>query len=370
MRIGIDARMYGTANAGLGRYTEKLIHHLEKIDLENEYVIFLLAENFDSYKPKNKNFKKVIVKSRWYTLKENWQMPREIRKHQIDLMHFPHFNVPWLIKVPYVVTIHDLIMTHYPDSRATTKNKLVYWLKIKAYQAIIKRAARNAEKIITVSDFSKQDIIKNLGVTHDKIEVTYEGFNLPERKDSNIDLGKWEIKKPYLLYVGKSYPHKNLEKLVEAFKNLDRNVQLVLVGKEDFFAKRLKNKIDNLGLGQKIIMTGYVSDEELSSLYQDALAFVFSSLLEGFGLPPLEAMGQGLPVVSSSASCLPEILGDAVLYFDPRDNDDIIDKLAQIIDNADLREKLIQQGYEKIKKYGWEKCAKETLDIYREAKRN
>ncbi|MFA7662287.1 MAG: glycosyltransferase family 1 protein [Patescibacteria group bacterium] len=367
MKIGIDARMYGTSNAGLGRYIEKLIEHLEKIDLENEYVVFLLAENFDQYQPQNSNFSKVKVESRWYTLNEHWQMPKVIKKYQLELMHFPHFNVPWFCPTKYVVTIHDLIMTHYPNSRATTKLKLIYWLKVLAYRLLVKRAATKAQKIITVSQFSKDDIVKNLNVKPEKIVVTYEGFDLNQNKVGQIDLAKFGIAKPYLLYVGNAYPHKNLERLVTAFAKLvqKRELQLVLVGKRDFFSQRLEQKVNQMNLAGKIIFTGYLKDDELTGLYERAEMFVFPSLLEGFGLPPLEALGRGTVVVSSNTSCLPEILGSAVLYFNPLEIDDIINKVEQILDNQELKQTLIEKGRLQTQKYSWDECASKTLAIYR-----
>ena len=373
MRIGIDARMYGASNAGLGRYVQKLIKQLEKINSDNEYVIFLLEENFDKYQPQSPNFKKVKIKSCWYTLSEHFEIPRVVKKHKIDLMHFPHFNVPWFLKTRYVVTVHDLIMTHYPDSRATTKMKFIYWLKIRAYRLIISRAVRRAERVITVSEASKKDIVKNLKVSAEKILVTYEGFDLKAYDDGNsFDLEKFELTGPYLLYVGNAYPHKNLETLILAFEKLAKkrkgSLQLVLVGKRDFFSKRLEQKVKQLGLEERIIFTGYVKDEDLVGLYENAEMFVFPSLLEGFGLPPLEAMDRGVAVASSQSSCMPEILGDAALYFDPEKTDEMIDSIEKILNNPELKKNMIEKGKIRTEKYSWHSCAQKTLNIYSEIK--
>jgi len=182
-----------------------------------------------------------------------------------------------------------------------------------------------------------------------------------------------KFKKPYLLYVGNAYPHKNLERLILAFKKLIKeglDYQLVLVGGEDYFYKKLKkhlnhfNQAERSTINQKIIFPGFVSDKELGELYKSASLYIFPSLSEGFGLPPLEAMARGVPVVSSNATCLPEILGDAVIYFDPLDINDMAKQIKKALLGENLRKKLIKKGLEQIKKYSWKKMARETLAFY------
>jgi glycosyltransferase involved in cell wall biosynthesis len=173
------------------------------------------------------------------------------------------------------------------------------------------------------------------------------------------------IKQPYLLYVGNAYPHKNLEGLIKAYAEIEKeikNLSLVLVGKEDYFYNRLKQLAKNFS--SNIIFPGFVPDSELAALYQNATAYVFASFYEGFGLPPLEAMAHGLPVVSSSKTCLPEVLGDAALYFNPDDKEDMKNKIKQIIQDEKLRENLRSRGYLQAKKYSWQECAEKTLGVY------
>lgn len=153
MRIGIDARFYGSIGKGLGRYTQKLIQHLEQIDTENQYVIFLRKENFEDYQPFNKNFQKVLADYPWYTFSEQLFFPLLLRKYKLDLVHFPHFNVPILYFGKFVLTIHDLILTHFPTLKATRLSPLWYWVKYAAYKLAISSAVRRSEKIITVSEF-------------------------------------------------------------------------------------------------------------------------------------------------------------------------------------------------------------------------
>jgi len=289
MRIGIDARFYGPEKQkGLGRYVQELVRGLEEIQTDDQFVIFLRRENWNDYNPQNKKFIKVPADYRWYTFAEQIFFPFLIWKEKIDLMHFPHFNVPVFCPVDFVVTIHDLLLNHYPTRRASTLGPLMYWIKNRGYHLTIKRAIKKARKIIAISEYTKQDILNTFSIRDEqeelinKIKVIYEGVSIA-KEEANFDvLQKYGIAKPYLLYVGNAYPHKNLERLISAFKKLN-GLQLVLVGQLDYFYRRLQG-------GDKIIFTDFVSDQDLSGLYQEASLYVFPSLYEGFGLPPLEAM--------------------------------------------------------------------------------
>jgi len=400
MKIGIDARFYGPKQKGLGRYLQKLVEYLEKVDLSNQYVIFLRRDNWNEYQPSNPNFKKVLADYRWYGLPEQILMPIKIWQAKVDLMHYPHFNVPVFCCQPFVVTIHDLVLRRFPTRRASTLNPFLYWLKNLAYRLVVYLVIKRAKKIIAVSDYTKKDILKYFfaksesasggKIKPEKIKVVYEGA--PARRDiahrdsplgtvldsrtvpKGLSLSKsgLSLGKPYLLYVGNAYPHKNLERLILSFKKLTEDKQmdyrLVLVGELDYFYQRLKNWSENLGFqGPKIIFTDFVSDSDLNILYQNASLYVFPSLGEGFGLPPLEAMAFGLPVVCSKATCLPEILGRAALYFDPENTEEMADKIKQVLKSQKLQEELIDQGFKRIQKYQWSKMAQETLRIYNDA---
>ncbi len=176
------------------------------------------------------------------------------------------------------------------------------------------------------------------------------------------------VKKPYLLYVGNAFPHKNLKRLIRAFKVVlcsKPSLKLALVGKIDDFYKSLQDLCQELKIEKNVIFVGRISDEDLKWLYQNALIYVFPSFLEGFGLPGLEAMENGLPVVSSDSSCLPEIYGDAALYFNPQNTEEMVKAILELSNNKELRDRLIKGGYKRIKKFSWRKCAQETLEIYK-----
>lgn len=387
MTIGFDARFYGPLGKGLGRYTQEVVDNLLKISsaepgADFNYVIFLSPENYDEFTASGPGIKKVLLPIRWYSWAEQIRMPFYLWREKIDLMHFPHFNVPILTPVRFVVTIHDLILTNFPTQRATTRHPWIYSLKNLAYRLVIFTAVRRAKKIITVSHFTKHDLMLKFGVPSEKVAVIYEGVaNLAKGRDSlfaaKLDhqeiLTEYHIAQNFLLYVGNAYPHKNLDWLLKVFSRLHADwpgLRLVLVGKDDYFYGRVKAEARALNLWQAenknspVIFSGYVPDAQLEILYQEARAYVFPSLYEGFGLPPLEAMSKGCPVLSSDRSSLPEILADAALYFNPEDEDELLSKINRLLSDTDLRNDLIARGREQVKKYSWWQCARDTLSVY------
>lgn len=369
MKIGIDARLYGLKDRGLGRYAEKLIAYLEKNDQQNEYFIFLRSDGFKTYQPQGKNFHKVLADFRLYSLKEQIVFPYQLNKYKLDLVHFIHFNVPIFYRRPFITTIHDLIITRFPDSRRkSTRLPLpIYYLKLFLYNLVLKNALSKSKKIIAVSEATKKEIINLFNINFPKISVVYEGVDV-------VMAGERLIYDPYALYVGAAYPHKNLERLIIAFKDfikksqapISQKLKLVLVGKNDYFYQRIKKLVNKLDLIDNVILTGEVSDQELASYYQHALFFVFPSLAEGFGLPVLEALNYNLPVASSSVYSLPEVLGSAAYYFDPRKIEQISEAFEIMATDDRLKNELKIKAKEQIKKFSWEKMAKEILKIYLE----
>lgn len=374
-KIGIDARFYGPKGKGLGRYVQMLVKNLEEIDgnKDCDYYIFLRKENFREYQPAASNFIKVVADYPWYSFSEQILLPAFLNKYELDLMHFTHFNVPILYRRRFVVTIHDLILFHYPTVKNTTLNKYYYYLKLFGYRNVINSAASRADKIIAVSEFTRQDVIKNLHIDENKVAVTYEGC--PASRDDKQESGnfahiseKYGIMKPYLLYVGNAYPHKNLERLCVAFKEIRAkhpDMNLVLVGGTDYFYRRLVQHIVREKI-QGINVAGFVSDVDLDIIYQEALLYVFPSLYEGFGLPPLEALAKGTPVVSSSRTSMPEVLGEAVEYFDPEDVRSIVGVIERVISSERLQREIVEKGKVRLRKFNWHDMAKNTLKIYQE----
>lgn len=365
MKIGIDCRLWN--ESGVGRYTRNLVKELQILDKNNSYSLFVLSK--DKLKilnqVKNDNFRIVKADIRWHTIEEQIKFPQILNKENLDLMHFPYFSVPIFYNKSYVVTIHDLIIHHFPTGQASTLGLPLYNLKLLGYKFIITSVAKKAKKIITVSNATKKEIIDHLGVNSNKITVTYEGVSLVSPKE--ILTRRYTLyAKRYFLYVGNAYPHKNLERLLEAFMLLRQNdIKLVLVGKEDFFYKRLKEKVKNMGLEKSIEFLGEVSDQNLTNLYRNAKALIVPSLMEGFGLPALEAMANKCLVLASDVPSLREICKDTAIYFDPYNPKNIEEKMKDVcFNNLNHFSNNIEKGFERAKLFSWQKMAKETLRLY------
>jgi len=409
MRIGIDARLWN--ESGVGRYVRNLVKHLQILDQKNEYVLFVgrRAHDEGKWKMEDRKWKMVSVDIRWHTLEEQLRFPAILSRENLDLVHFPYFSVPVFYNKPFVVTIHDLILHHFPTGLASTLPFYLYKLKLFGYKFVIKKAAQNAKKIITVSNATKNEIIDHLRVEPSKVEVTYEGIDdkitNPKSQIPNkfqISNFKFQIKN-YFLYVGNAYPHKNLDRLLQALNILVSqypNISLILVGKEDYFYKRLKEKVKKMGLEKYVIFLGEVNDQELGNLYKNAKALVMPSLMEGFGLPGLEAMANKCLVLASDIPSLREVYGNAAIYFDPYNPKDIAEKMREAcfndlnhfnshcalsfprkresrfpirsgmtkMRNMNHFNKQIGDGLERTKMFSWEKMAKETLKIYENCK--
>ena len=370
MRIGIDARFFGPGSKGLGRYTEKLITHLEHVDFENEYVVFLRRENFDLYTPANENFTKVLADYRWYSFGEQFLFPFTLYKHCCDLVHFPHFNVPLLYFKKFIVTIHDLILLRYPTHKASTRGAFFYWFKYLIYRIVIAHSMRGALDIIAVSQFTADDISDKYPNVCAKVSVIYESAEISVLEDNKNDenLVKYDIIKPYMLYVGNAYPHKNLHVLVDAFAKYVSDggtvKQLVLVGCDDYFYNRLQAYIKKQKI-QNIVILYSISDGLLRTLYKKACFFVFSSLYEGFGLPPLEAQLLNIPVLSSDHACMIEILSkDGALYVSAVNKNKLAIAMQKIATDKKLRTDLVENGSKNVLRYSWKKMASQTHNIY------
>lgn len=370
MKIVIDARMYGLEHAGIGRYVLNLVNQIEKLDKKNDYLLLLRKKYYQNLNFKNPRFKKVLADIPHYSLKEQIFLPGVLRKIKPDLVHFPHFNVPVFWQGDYVVTIHDLIKHQSRGMKTTTKLALFYWLKYFVYQVIVFSAVKRARKIITPSRWWKKELIKKYRLKQEKVVVAYEGAEEFLNKKPSLSgpkaLEKYGVKKPFVVYTGSLYPHKNVLRLVKAVKQI-KGLSLVIACARNIFLERFKKEIEKENNLDNVVLAGFVPDNELIVLYQEAEAFVTPSLLEGFGLPGLEAMAVGLPVVSSQASCLPEIYEKAAIYFDPLDIRDMTEKVKKVMENEELRQGLIKKGFVQVKKYSWQKMAKEILEVYDES---
>lgn len=375
MKIGIDARFYGpkVGGGGIGRYVAELVTNLQKIDHKNEYVIFLKKENFHECVITNPNFYKQIADVHWYTIKEQWLMPKIIKRSQVDFMHYPHWNIPIFSRVPFLVTIHDLILIEDPKSaHATTRNSLVHGFKYAGFRTVIETAIHKSRHIISVSEYTKQSMLKHFGIKNEKISVIHNGVIEP-KITKNVSLSKLGVYEPYFLYVGSAYPHKNLEMMMHAFSEFVQHhkyTQLVIAGRRDIFSRRLEKEANEIGIPtEQLRFIDFPTDNEIASLYKHANLFIFPSRIEGFGIPPLEAMSHGTPVAASNAASLPEVLGDSANYFDPDDIEKLTEIMITAVQNPEILLQKKTSGIKRINSFSWKTSAEKTLDIYNRFKR-
>ncbi|MBI2596964.1 glycosyltransferase family 4 protein [Candidatus Daviesbacteria bacterium] len=365
MNIVIDCRMY--SESGIGRYIRNLVFQLQQLDQKNLYYLLYLNKEYKTLQHRS-NFRKVLADFKWYGVAEQIKLLGLLRSLKPDLVHFPHFNTPFFYIGKYIVTIHDLIHQHFSMKRATTHGSVIYKIKQAGYKIIFKNALFKSAKILVPSQFVKDQLIGDWQVNTEKIIVT------PEAVDSNIKyqiskikdemvLKKFNIKKPYIFYVGNAHPHKNIEGLIRVFMVLREKyhrLQLVLSGHDHYFWEKIRKNNKH----KDIIYTGKINDEELVVLYKNAKCFVMPSFEEGFGIPILEAMACGCCVVSSNKGALSEVGGDAVVYFDPYNAEDMIEKIESVLKSDKLRQGLIKLGYERVGGFSWEKLARQTLEVY------
>lgn len=373
MRILIDARLYGLENAGLGRYTVSLVENLKKLDKKNNYVILLRKKYFELLKfPKN--WKKVAADFRHYSFKEQLELPKIIAKEKPDLVHFLHFNVPVSYKGDFVVTIHDLLMHKQKGKEATTLPQLTYRLKRLGYRLVFKSAVTKSKKILVPSLYVKEELCGYYKIDKDKVVVTFEGVDhvpLPSSSGQKV-LEKYRINLPYFIYTGNAYPHKNLKRAVEGIyflnKNSDKRYLFVIISSRNIFIERLKKLIKESGAQKYVRLLGFVPDTEMAVLYNNSLAFLYPSLSEGFGLPGLEAIKAGTLALVSDIPVFKEVYKDAANYFNPHDFSAIERQMRRVIDmDPAKRQKLLRYGQKFVKRYSWQKMAKETLRVYNEA---
>ncbi|RJR31322.1 glycosyltransferase family 1 protein [Candidatus Parcubacteria bacterium] len=371
MKIGIDARMYGNSVTGIGVYSENLIRNILELDKENEYVIFLLPENYNAFKINSPKVKKVKVNIGWYGWKEQIIYPLILLKYKLDLLHFIHFNVPILYPKKFIVTVHDITPKFFPGPRV--KKSLIRRF---AFAAVYYFGVKRAKAIIAVSRHTKNHLIKYYGINSEKIIVVYPSRNQNLPSEANYVIineikSRFGLTKPYIFYVGVWRDHKNLCGLIKAFEILvnryKKDILLVIGGKEDPGYPEIKRAITESSAGGRIILPGFIKNDELGAFYSQAKVFAIPSFNEGFGLVALEALYFKIPVLASDTTSLPEVLGDAAIYFDPNSAEDMAEKFMLLLENEQLRLDLINKGSQVLKKYNWKDSCRKILTIYESA---
>lgn len=370
MKVLIDGRFWGMENAGLGRYTINLVEELQKIDKKNEYFLLLRKKYFNKLMLPG-NWTPVPADFKHYGMDEQIKLPGLISSYKPDVVHFLHFNIPFFLKRPYIVTIHDILMHKQKGLAATTLPFYSYFVKRLGYKTVFRRAVVGAERVIVPSESVKKELAGYYRIDPGKIDVTYEGLDerILRKGDREMVLKKYGINSSYFIYAGNAYPHKNLKRLIEALillnRELNTKVLLVIATSRGVFEKRLKSDIKKAGAIEYVKLLGYVPDSDLGTLYENSIAFVFPSLSEGFGLPGLEALASGTLLVASDIPVFREVYKESAFYFNPYDFSSIEKAMKNVIQLEDSkRESALKEGKEFAKRYSWSKMAKETLKVY------
>jgi len=368
LRIAIDARKL--RDYGIGTYVRNLLRHLSRLDRATEYVVLCRLDDCFEVQQLGENFRAVPESAPGYSVREQVLIPRDLRRERADLFHSPHYVLSPLTPCKSVVTIHDCIHLRFPQYLPNQRLGYAY------AKSFLWLATHRSNRILTVSEASKRDILEYFNVPPQKIDVIYNGIderfgNPPADEDVVRVRERYQLDDPFILYAGNIKPHKNLGRLIEAFHVLRasgsefESVKLVIIGDEIAKYAALRHAVHRHKLHKHVRFFGFVPARTLAILYRLAAVFVFPSLYEGFGLPPLEAMASGTPVVTSNVSSLPEVAGDAAILVDPYDVSSIVDGVRRVLTDPVLADELRQKGLARARDFSWERSVARTHDIYR-----
>ena len=370
MRIGIDARKLH--DFGIGTYIRNLLRQLARLDRDTEFVVLCRPEDREGLVSLGENFRPVGETAGNYSVAEQIAIPLALRRERVTLFHAPHYVLPPLVRCRSVVTIHDCIHLMFPQY---LPNKLALGYA----RASIGVAARRATRVMTVSESSKRDILRFVDTEPEKIDVIYnaydERFTVEPREEDVVRVReRFQLHDEFILYAGNVKPHKNVERLIQAFdlvrkRGLD-HLKLVIIGDEVSRYAALRRAVHKHQLHKHVRILGYLPEETLAVMYRLAGVFVFPSLYEGFGLPPLEAMASGTPVVTSNVSSLPEVAGDAAILVNPYEPAAIAEGIATVLTDETVRRSLRAKGLARAREFSWEASVRRVREIYRDAGRS
>jgi glycosyltransferase involved in cell wall biosynthesis len=366
VRIGIDARKLH--DFGIGTYIRNLLRQLSRLDPHTEFVVLCRPEDAAGISALGQNLRPVAETAANYSVAEQLKVPLRLKREGVKLFHAPHYVLPPLVRCPSVVTIHDCIHLMFPQY-------LPNRVALGYARASITGAARRATRVLTVSESSKRDILRFVDIKPDKIDVIYNAYDErfsvePREEDVARVRERYQLQDAFILYAGNVKPHKNLERLIEAFPLVRRrgldHLKLVVIGDDVSKYAGLRRAVHQHQLHKYVRFLGYMPGETLAVMYRLASVFVFPSLYEGFGLPPLEAMASGTPVVTSNVSSLPEVAGNAALLVDPLDPAAIADGIYRVLNEPDLRRNLRERGLARARQFSWEASVRRVREIYDE----
>jgi len=356
-RVGIDARLL--TQTGVGVYTRNLLQFLPKyLPKDTEVVVFVRSSDKDKV-PNAERYKIIESNYRWHTFGEQLGFFIQLLGQKLNLMHFTYFSYPVLYRKPFVSTIHDLTPVLFKTGKASTKSVVEYYPKFFAMSKVISLAVKDSIAVITPTEFVKKQLVEMFGVKEDKVHTIFEGIN-EELKNANENTElKKKYSKPFFIYIGNFYPHKNIERLIEVFSRMETGHKLILIGPNDFFASRILSCINTRKQQGKIEMYHNASLEDLVFFYKNAQALIHPSLSEGFGLTPIEAMHFGCPVVASDIEVFKETLGESYIPFNPKDETSMLNAIRKAASAKGTGAK------ELSKSFSFDKMARETVEVYK-----
>ena len=374
MRIGIDYSIAVRPGAGITRYTRELVQGLTQIDSDSEYILLWPgldadAEEVERAVPKTPNVRSVRLPLTFRALTILWHrlglpLYADLLTGWVQVFHCPDFALAPLHRAKGVVTIHDLSFLRFPEF--TDASLLSYLHKV------VPDSVRRAELVLADSNATREDVINWLNVDPGRVQVVYAGVHQRFRPVENAQAllatrARYRLPDRFVLAVGTVQPRKNLTRLIEAFGQIahHEDVQLIIVGRLGWLFDSTLQRVAELQLQDHVRFLGFVPDDDLPALYSLASCFAFPSVYEGFGLPPLEAMACGTPVVSSNVSSMPEVLGTAALFIDPYDVDALAEALRQVLADPELQRTMSQAGLEQVKAFSWTAAAQRLLTVYR-----
>jgi len=359
MHIAIDARII---NSSTGRYVERLLTNLEKIDTKNTYSVLVRAKDKDYWKPRNKNFKVVIADFPNYSFPEQIGFYFLLRKIKPDLVHFCMPQQPLLYRGKRVTTVHDLTLVRFEN---IDMNPLVYKTRKFIFTKLIRNVIERSDAIFTPTEYIRQDVLDFTSQEYaPKVHKTLEAWDAVADKLEPIA----ELKnKKFIFFVGNAFPYKNVQLIVDSFVELyekEPSLHLALAGKKDYFYEQIEQYAKEKGVLDRVHILGFISEGEKRWMFRNGVAYIIASLSEGFHIPGLEAMAEDCPVLSSNATCLPEVYGDAALFFDPHKSTELAHLIEKVMHDSKLRQKMARLGKKRLGDFSWERMARETHAIY------
>lgn len=373
MKIAINTLAMKSFKHGMGRYTGSLVNALLKIDTRNQYLLYVSNLNAKYFEVKDNSQVKLKFVTSNRALRLLWEqtfLPWDLRKEKVDIFFGPAFTVPLFRTCKQVVAILDLTWFKHREKHI--------WIKQLYFRTLMPLSVRQTEKVIVISKSTKKDLVEILKVPGDKIAVTYLGASsafrvVEDQKELSGIRTKYNLPRQFILFIGVLEPRKNIPGLIKAFSRLKKDCylscKLVIGGGRSYGwkNKEIFQVIEDLGLDKEIILTDFIPEKDLPALYNLADLFVLPSFYEGFGLPILEAQACGCPVITSNISSMPEVGGDAALFVDPDDIKELAEAMRKILTGDKLKAEMIKKGFENLKRFSWEKAARETLKVFEEA---